>query len=1574
MKKLVFGLCLILTACSEKELQFSGGTTTISGSIAGFGALAAGSASLNTSNVSAFSCAAPQVSLYKIDPSGNKVLPAVATETLTADGRYSFNLKNTGLRIENKIPLDSLVVVVENCSEVLSRPVTGSKDQTISQGSSLIGYVLNSAQKDKLSESLLSKKDQLSALITKVENAGSLQLAYSALLADAQASSSFLSLFEVNPISLLQASPQVLTLNWPSQLNPAELTSLSMSVSTAHWSPTYTAAYIWKFDNTVISTTNNINYLLNANTQGLHTLTLYVGQDNAGTLDLSKPYQVFSKSINVQNTILPQPPTFTVTAPVISGTIPINTRILTLTLNTGAAQSNCASFTALALTEESLLPPLPSDFNILCSQNFTQNLNFSLVSAGDGLKTLRLWAMDASGIISVLPNVFTLGLDTTAPSLSILAQPASLTNSTSANFSFLATDLGSGINHYECRIDGGSFSACSSIKSYTGLSAGAHIFYLKAFDGIGNESATATYTYTIDLTPPAVAVSNPAANGSIVLNSQLSSFSVGGTCSENGLNVLLSGPVSQSVVCSSGVWSANLNLTAVADGILSLVASQTDAAGNVFASASRTFIKDTTVPLMAVGAVASTRGNGSYGNVNWTLTENNVGTGTFFSLEIYNGSVWVSLSTLAATAGANSNQAYSLTNFSVPNLNINNAQIRITLIDAAGNSTTVNSAVFTIDSIAPVISGFTLAGGSTTTAFPGITYAIASNDNLTGVSQIQVSESSTMSGSFQAYANNGAFTLTQSSGAKTVYVWVKDSVGNISVVSTANITLDFGSPPVVSVTAPVAGASFTTAQNVPIQFSCSSTNGLDANPVRIKYTINDGLSFTAISSWITNNLTATTGDFNWPLPSGITAFRLLVECKSAAGVVTSAFSAPLNTGGWSIFAGDPSNMTENVNASVALMSRSGSAYQTMAADIDGHVYYERGRAIMKIDAQTGLVTRFIGDPDYTGGTCNLQSGQDPLTTSFNLMSSYPALIGPSPDRTEIYFSACSKTWKMNTATRIFTQIHTAGYGNVGRFLARSGKYYYFDGSVGNLYRVDLTQINATPERIFGNSINCTASVASVGTLADQTAALGYSNGACAGETYFFTNSDESKIWFGNWSGVGTGTNTIRLDFDGAQNRYIIGSTNIGYGFGWDHVNCVPSFKYNRVHCSSRHSTGTYNSFNTTTEAWTLLAIGRNPFIRYAAVGNGMISLDSFNYLVSHTENPDGTITRAQVGGSDIETYGNGTDLTKVAFSSIRGITYSQTLNQLFMYTETKLRKYDFTTTAFSTTNYNFADDTGQITINRSGTKINSSSTCGGRLYQQRLFNGTTFSSGISLMSRNTCGFSVFDATYPVVNNTPISTRVDWQIDLNRRPLEHTNNKFYFFSKNAGGNALIYSSSSTTLNLVAGTTGASGYNTAHSGQSALAATLSDVRAIHEIPATRANAGDLLVVDNNRLRLITIVTESANPKIYDLVNFALAPSFSDSSDLFTDTAYDFNSEILDGSSNPILGTGSFYYVSNTNFVHKFKVTSVSGSVATAASDAVYTFNGTSLGGTPRLAVTPAGLLVTQPTKNRILRVGL
>jgi hypothetical protein len=125
----------------------------------------------------------------------------------------------------------------------------------------------------------------------------------------------------------------------------------------------------------------------------------------------------------------------------------------------------------------------------------------------DGEHTFYARAKDAAGNVDPTPASYTWTIDTAAPDTSITAHPDDPSNSADASFSFSSTEVGS---TFECKLDSGSYEACSSPKEYTALSDGEHTFYVKAIGPAGNPDPTlASYTWTIDTTPSKLTIYLP---------------------------------------------------------------------------------------------------------------------------------------------------------------------------------------------------------------------------------------------------------------------------------------------------------------------------------------------------------------------------------------------------------------------------------------------------------------------------------------------------------------------------------------------------------------------------------------------------------------------------------------------------------------------------------------------------------------------------------------------------------------------------------------------------------------------------------------------------------------------------------------------------------------------------------------------------------------------------------------------------------------------------------------------------------------------------------------------------------
>ena len=111
--------------------------------------------------------------------------------------------------------------------------------------------------------------------------------------------------------------------------------------------------------------------------------------------------------------------------------------------------------------------------------------------------TMTLTGTDAAGNSSTAPYSWT--VDTINPVVTIAQAPTNPTNQTSPSFSFSSSKASSS---FQCRLDGGAFSKCTSPTTYASLKGGSHSFSVRATDPIGHTGPTTTYTWTIDLTPP----------------------------------------------------------------------------------------------------------------------------------------------------------------------------------------------------------------------------------------------------------------------------------------------------------------------------------------------------------------------------------------------------------------------------------------------------------------------------------------------------------------------------------------------------------------------------------------------------------------------------------------------------------------------------------------------------------------------------------------------------------------------------------------------------------------------------------------------------------------------------------------------------------------------------------------------------------------------------------------------------------------------------------------------------------------------------------------------------------------
>ncbi len=315
----------------------------------------------------------------------------------------------------------------------------------------------------------------------------------------------------------------------------------------------------------------------------LNTGTIRDTDSNGAILTLPVPGAAGSLGANKNIVIDTTSPTITInnpnTDPATSKTITAGTSEGTLSMSNTTDSTCDGSLTFIAYA----------------SQTFT--------SDADNGTRVCYHAVDAASNTSYNLSDAIAGIDSTAPNTTINTNPANPTDSTSASFTFSGTDNtgGSGVDHYECNLDGGVFSTCSSPRDYSGLSDGSHTFQVWSIDAAGNTDPTpASYTWTVDTTAPDTTITSNPTNPT---NSTSASFAFSGNDGSGsgvaGFECRLDGG-------SFDTCTSPRDYTSLSEASHTFQVQAIDNAGNVDGTpASYTWVVDTTAPTVTISSSAT---------------------------------------------------------------------------------------------------------------------------------------------------------------------------------------------------------------------------------------------------------------------------------------------------------------------------------------------------------------------------------------------------------------------------------------------------------------------------------------------------------------------------------------------------------------------------------------------------------------------------------------------------------------------------------------------------------------------------------------------------------------------------------------------------------------------------------------------------------------------------------------------------------------------------------------------------------------------------------------------------------
>jgi predicted outer membrane repeat protein len=207
----------------------------------------------------------------------------------------------------------------------------------------------------------------------------------------------------------------------------------------------------------------------------------------------------------------------------------------------------------------------------------------------DGAHSFEVKATDAAGNADSTPAGTAFTVDTVAPETVVNAGPNGLTNDPTPTYAFSSEPGAS----FECRVDSGSFAACSSPHTTAALADGDHTFEVRAKDAVGNtDGSAASRAITVDTAAPQTIIDSrpPATTASTSASFTFSS--------ESGATFECALDAAAFAACTSP-----RQYTGLAAGAHQFRVRAIDAAGNTDASpATYNWTIDTTAPQTTIGS------------------------------------------------------------------------------------------------------------------------------------------------------------------------------------------------------------------------------------------------------------------------------------------------------------------------------------------------------------------------------------------------------------------------------------------------------------------------------------------------------------------------------------------------------------------------------------------------------------------------------------------------------------------------------------------------------------------------------------------------------------------------------------------------------------------------------------------------------------------------------------------------------------------------------------------------------------------------------------------------------------
>ena len=450
---------------------------------------------------------------------------------------------------------------------------------------------------------------------------------------------------------------------------------------------------------------------------------------------------------------------------------------------TVALASDTGSSGSDHITSNGLLTVTPAEAGGTIQYSTDGGINWTgSFAAVEGANAVKVRQVDAAGNNGAAAS-FSFTLDTTPPAAPTVALASDTGSSGSdhitSNGLLTVTPAEAG-GTIQYSTDGGI--------NWTGSFAaveGANAVKVRQVDAAGNNGAAASFSFTLDTTPPAA----PAITTTAPAQDTAASINISGTAEANSSIALYNKGTAliggTATADGTGHWSVSgIALTNGAD--YSFTAKATDAAGNTSgASNALAFHDNQTVPSILIAAIAGDNTiNAAEAATGFLIsgTTSNVEDGQTATIQIVDGSN-IMVDSFTATVTGN---AWSVTVPSTDHLADGSYTVKADVSDLAGTAAIEATQVITVDEAAPAAPTVALASDT----------GSSGSDHITSNGLLTVTPAE--AGGTIQYSTDGGINWTGSfaavEGANAIKVRQVDAAGNNGAAASFSFTLDTTPP------------------------------------------------------------------------------------------------------------------------------------------------------------------------------------------------------------------------------------------------------------------------------------------------------------------------------------------------------------------------------------------------------------------------------------------------------------------------------------------------------------------------------------------------------------------------------------------------------------------------------------------------------------------------------------------------------------------------------------------------------------------------------------------------------------